>query len=140
MAKSFGAIFVPVLLVSVLLLLGCAQQSQSNQQTGGSASSGNGSTAKTGEVKSFDVVAKQFEFVPGTITVKKGDTVRLKITSKDVEHGIAIPEFGVDKTIPAGETVTVEFVASKTGTFEFHCNVFCGEGHKEMTGKLVVEE
>ena len=140
MTKNFRPILISLLFVSIILLFGCVQQSQSNQQANGSVSSGNDSAVKTGEVKSFDVVAKQFEFVPGTITVKKGDTVRLKITSADVEHGIGIPEFGVNQTIPAGETVTVEFVASKTGTFEFKCNVFCGEGHREMAGKLVVEE
>jgi cytochrome c oxidase subunit 2 len=25
-----------------------------------------------------------------------------------------------------------------SGTFPFHCDVFCGEGHEEMTGEIVV--
>jgi len=163
MAKSHKTIIISLLLVSVLLLFGCAQQSQANQKTDGSVATGNDSMSAgdsmpagdsmavgnsmqgedsmhASDVKSFDMIAKQFEFVPGTITVKKGDTVKLTITSTDVEHGITIPEFGVNQTIPAGQTATVEFVASKAGTFEFHCNVFCGEGHGEMKGKLVVEE
>ena len=31
-----------------------------------------------------------------TITVTKGDTVRLIVTSKDTTHGLGIDEFGVD--------------------------------------------
>jgi len=90
-------------------------------------------------LKEFDVIAKQFEFDPGTITVNEGDTVLLHITSTDVAHGIGIPDFGVSAQLPVGETVDVQFVADKTGTFEFKCSVFCGSGHKEMTGTLVVQ-
>jgi len=34
--------------------------------------------------------------------------------------------------------VEFEFVADKVGEFNFFCNVYCGEGHSEMGGKLVV--
>ena len=73
------------------------------------------------------------------IQVKKGDTVRLQITSMDTDHGFAIAEFGVNATIPAGKTVTVEFVADRQGTFTTQCSVFCGTGHPDMQGTLIVE-
>ncbi len=94
--------------------------------------------AATPEVKSFAVTATQFEFSPSTITVNKGDTVRLTVTSEDVAHGLAIAEFGVSETVAKGETKTFEFVADKAGRFSFFCNVFCGSGHGEMKGVLVV--
>ena len=90
-------------------------------------------------VKSFTIVAKQFDFSPSTITVNEGDTVRLSINSTDVDHGIAIPEFGVSKVIPGGETVSVEFTASKKGSFGFFCSVFCGSGHGGMKGTVIVQ-
>ncbi|OGH64138.1 MAG: hypothetical protein A2821_02530 [Candidatus Magasanikbacteria bacterium RIFCSPHIGHO2_01_FULL_41_23] len=90
-------------------------------------------------VKSFTLTAKNWEFSPSTISVKKGDTVKLTITSTDVEHGFALPEFNVNKKFKAGETVNVEFVADKSGSFPFTCSVFCGSGHKSMKGTLVVE-
>jgi|SRR3989344_537313 len=93
----------------------------------------------SGELKEFDMVAKQFEFTPSTIEVNQGDTVKINLKSDDVEHGIAIPEFGVSKTVSPGKTITVEFVADKKGTFEFHCSVMCGSGHKEMTGEIIVK-
>tara|TARA_Y100000310_G_C20640064_1_gene793401 strand:- start:348 stop:875 length:528 start_codon:yes stop_codon:yes gene_type:complete len=90
-------------------------------------------------VKSFTVEAKQFEFVPSTITVNEGDTVKLAVTSSDVDHGIAIPTFGVREFLAPGNTVNIEFVADKKGTFDFFCSVACGSGHGGMRGKLVVE-
>ena len=46
------------------------------------------------KVVQLEVTAKNWEFVPETIEVIKGQTVILKIRSIDVEHGIKIPEFG----------------------------------------------
>ena len=92
----------------------------------------------TGETKEFTMTANEFAFVPETITVNEGDKVVLYITSVDVDHGISIPEFDVSENLPVGKTTTVEFIADKKGTYSFFCNVFCGEGHKEMTGTLVV--
>ena len=54
--------------------------------------------------REIKVIARRFEFVPKTITVRKGERVRLAVTSEDVDHGIAIKEFGVDQIIKAQET------------------------------------
>ncbi|MBI4159361.1 cytochrome c oxidase subunit II [Candidatus Woesearchaeota archaeon] len=95
-------------------------------------------TQSSSNIKEFSIIAKKFEFVPGTVTVNKGDTVKLNIKSEDVDHGIAIPEFNVKKDVPAGQEATVEFVADKAGTFPFRCSVYCGSGHSEMDGTLIV--
>ena len=91
------------------------------------------------ETKIFEVAAKQWEFIPSTINVKEGDNVKLIVTSTDVGHGVSIPAFGVQKNFGAGETVEIEFVADKKGTFPFTCSVYCGSGHSGMTGEIVVE-
>ena len=31
------------------------------------------------------------------------------------------------------------FTPDEEGTYAFHCDVFCGDGHEDMTGKLVVD-
>lgn len=92
----------------------------------------------SGNIKEFSIIAKDFEFTPSTITVNKGDTIKLNIRSEDTVHGISIPDFNVNKDIPAMEEVSVEFVADKSGTFPFKCSVYCGSGHKDMKGTLVV--
>src|SRR3989344_6617446 len=94
--------------------------------------------ADSSGVKEFSIIAKDFEFTPSTITVNKGDTVKLNIKSEDTVHGISIPEFNVNKDIPAMEEVSVEFVADKSGNFPFKCSVYCGSGHREMKGTLIV--
>ena len=93
----------------------------------------------TKSVKEFTMTAKQWAFDPAIITVKQGDTVRLKITSTDVAHGFALTDFNVKVDLAPNKEETVEFVADKKGEFTFFCSVMCGEGHRDMTGKLVVE-
>ena len=88
----------------------------------------------------FTMTAKNYEFDPGVITVKKGEKVRLFITATDRDHGIKIQGYDIDQVLKKGSTATIEFTASKAGTFEFKGSVYCGMGHHKMKGKLVVEE
>ena len=98
--------------------------------------------AETGEQNIYEInmTAKKFDFDPHTIIVNKGEKVILNITSIDVNHGISIPDFNVSADLPANETVKVEFTADKIGEFEFKCSVFCGSGHRSMSGKIIIEE
>jgi cytochrome c oxidase subunit 2 len=89
--------------------------------------------------REFDITARKWAFSPGTIKVSEGDTVTLKIRSVDVEHGFSLPAFGVNEDLSPGKEVEVTFVADKKGTYAFFCNVYCGSGHSEMSGSLVVE-
>jgi cytochrome c oxidase subunit 2 len=88
----------------------------------------------------FTMTAKNFEFDPDTITVKKGEKVRLIITAADHDHGFKLDAFDINQVLKKGDTETIEFTATKAGTFEFKCSVYCGKGHRKMKGKLVVEE
>ena len=88
--------------------------------------------------KDFVIKAKQWEFKPSVITVNEGDMVRLLITSEDVTHGFRLPEFGVSEILKSGQTVNIEFIADKKGTFSFFCTVSCGAGHFDMKGTLIV--
>ena len=119
--------------ILAVLVSGCTTQT-----TGTTTTPSATTVSAGGELKEFDMMASNWQFDPSTITVDKGDTVRLRITSTDVKHGFALPDFNVSKDLNPGETVTVEFVADKAGEFTFFCNVFCGEGHSGMKGKLVV--
>ena len=92
----------------------------------------------TGQIKSFDITAQRFTYTPSQITVNRGDNVKLSLTSTDVIHGFQLDGYGITKTLNPGETVTVEFLADKVGTFEFRCNIPCGEGHLDMKGSLTV--
>lgn len=98
----------------------------------------NWGVSTTGETKEFSMKMGQFYFDPSTLEVNEGDRVLIEVENLDVEHGIAIPVFGVSEYLSPGETKTIEFIASKKGEFSFFCNVYCGSGHREMKGVLIV--
>lgn len=91
------------------------------------------------QTKEIQMTAKKYDFSPNTVEVSAGTKIIFKITAEDREHGfeIAGTKNGCAK-IKKGETVTVEYLAEKAGTFEFKCCVFCGMGHGGMKGKIVV--
>ena len=87
----------------------------------------------------FLVTAQNFSFSLKEMRVKKGDKVRITLTNTEGSHDLVIDAFNVNTgRLAAGETKTVEFIASKTGTFEYYCSV--GE-HRNMgmKGNLIVE-
>jgi heme/copper-type cytochrome/quinol oxidase subunit 2 len=62
-----------------------------------------------------------------TITVNKGDLVRLKINTISGRHNFKIDEFGVFADTPIDEETVVEFTADKVGEFVYYCNM---PGHR----------
>ena len=81
---------------------------------------------------------KRFEFEPGEIALKKGEPVVLELTSEDVLMGINVPDLGVRADIVPGKVSLLRLVPQKEGRIEFHCDVFCGDGHEEMDGQFIV--
>ena len=97
-------------------------------------------TGKDSEEKVIKITAKKFEYSPNEIKITKGVPVTLELTSLDRLHGFNCPDLGVRSDIKPGKISRVRLVPQKTGIFEFHCDIFCGEGHENMTGKIIVEE
>jgi cytochrome c oxidase subunit II len=95
--------------------------------------------AAAAQEKVIQVTAERFKFTPDTIHLKVGEPVVLEITSLDRKHGFAVPDLGIDETIEAGKTTRVRIVPVKAAKYDFHCSVFCGSGHEEMAGQIVVE-
>jgi cytochrome c oxidase subunit II len=89
--------------------------------------------------RTIEVVASRFKFTPAVIEVTEGERVQLKVRSSDGTHGIGIKDFQVKAKLPkTGETVTVEFVASKAGRYVVKCSEYCGGGHSRMKSELIV--
>jgi cytochrome c oxidase subunit 2 len=84
--------------------------------------------------------AKRFSFTPSEITVKKGETVKLVLTSDDVTHALVVPDLGIRQEVSKGHPETVTFVASKAGDFHGMCGHFCGSGHGHMTFMVHVKD
>jgi cytochrome c oxidase subunit 2 len=88
--------------------------------------------------KVIKITAKKFNYTPGTVTLKKGVPVILEFRSQDVLMGFNLPDFNVRADIVPGKATRLNLTPDKTGTFVFLCDVFCGTGHEEMNGKLLV--
>lgn len=86
------------------------------------------------------ISAKKFEFEPSQITLKKGEPVTLELVSLDRVHGFNLPELGIRADIIPGQSTKVHLVPQATGSFTFRCDIFCGSGHEDMAGQIIVVE
>jgi cytochrome c oxidase subunit 2 len=86
------------------------------------------------------ITAKRFEYRPHTLTLKKGAPVVFELTALDRVHGFNLPDFGVRTDVVPGRPTRIRVTPDRAGEFVFHCDVFCGDGHEEMSGTLIVTE
>ena len=86
------------------------------------------------------ISASSFEYKPSEITLKKGVPVTLELVSEDRHHGFKLSEFHLRVDIQPGVVEKIRFVPDKIGKFTFFCDVFCGDGHEDMSGILRVIE
>lgn len=91
------------------------------------------------ELREFDVEVRRYRYTPAVFRVNKGDTVRFKLVSTDVEHGFYVDGYDLDVKLKPYEEKVLEFVADKSGAFQIRCSVTCGPTHPIMRSKLVVE-
>ena len=89
--------------------------------------------------KIIQVTAEKFKFTPAVIELKLGEPVVLELTTLDRKHGFQISDLNIDESIEPGKVTRVRISPAKAGTFLFHCDVFCGSGHEEMAGEIVVK-
>ena len=81
----------------------------------------------------IEIHAHRFAFNPPEISVKRGETVKLKLVSDDVPHSLLIKDLGVNQVIVKGKPAVVTFTPDKTGDVHGQCGRFCGAGHGKMT-------
>ena len=95
--------------------------------------------SQAAEPRTIEVIARRYAFEPATIDAVEGERLRILVKSGDGLHGFEIKKFKVSKEIPRGGVpVVIEFTASEPGKFPILCSVFCGDGHADMKGMLVV--
>jgi cytochrome c oxidase subunit 2 len=96
-------------------------------------------SAQAEEPRVIEIVVRRFAFEPAEVQVAVGERVRLMVRSADGLHGIEIKKFRIAKEVPRGnKPVAIDFTADETGRFPILCSEFCGDGHDDMKGTLVV--
>lgn len=96
-------------------------------------------TTFSGPVKEFTINGSSFKYDPGSITVNKGDGVKIIFKDDNGSHNLNIDGYDISsKVLAPGKEQILEFVADKIGIFEYYCSL---PGHKDdgMVGTLIVQ-
>jgi cytochrome c oxidase subunit 2 len=97
------------------------------------------SSAQSAEPRIIEITARRFAFEPSQIDATVGERLQLVIRSADGVHGVEIKKLKIKKEVPrGGEAVTIDFAVSSVGSFPILCSEYCGNGHDDMTGMLIV--
>ena len=92
-----------------------------------------------GQVREFTVVGDHYAFSPATLTVHRGDVVKVTFTAKDIAHSFTIDgPYRISKRAAAGQSVTFEFRADTPGSQPIYCNLTADPKCKDMKGTLEV--
>jgi nitrous-oxide reductase len=82
-------------------------------------------------------------YTPERVEVNKGDHVIWHLTSlertPDATHGFALSGYNINLSLEPGESQTIEFDATQSGTFTYYCTEFCSALHLEMIGYFLVK-
>lgn len=87
----------------------------------------------------IEVDVRRFKFTPEEITIKAGEQVTLAFKSLDFFHGFSAPDLGLRADLIPGQVTKVKILITKAGRVDFLCDNFCGDGHEQMHGVLIVE-
>lgn len=132
---------VLTVIIIILILLGgyWFAQSRGSKDSSQVSSGQQSGSADQGNVKTFTVTGQNFSFSPSEIKVNKGDTVKIIFQNSGGFHDFVLDEFNVKTaSIPSGQSATLQFVADKTGSFQYYCSV---ANHRAMGmfGTLTVQ-
>src|SRR4029078_8804849 len=92
-----------------------------------------------GQVREFVITGDHYAFSPPSIQVNQNDLVKITFTAKDMPHSFTIDgPYRISKRAGAGQTVTLEFRADKSGAYSFYCNLSADAKCQDMKGTLTV--
>jgi len=90
-------------------------------------------------VRTINIVAKRYAFQPETVRIRLGETVILHVTTPDVQHGFRVTALDLHESVQPNVPADIVLHATRAGHFRIDCDIKCGKGHDEMTGKIVIE-
>ena len=84
------------------------------------------------------LIAKQFQWFP-ILKLRAGETYRLHISSVDFLHGFSLLPMNMNFQVVPGYDHVLTIKPMAPGVYPIVCNEFCGVGHQNMVGKIIVE-
>ncbi len=130
MATSDNKFIINTIIVIAIVVVGASLlvwrfngSSQPADTAGPTASQGAAAVAGVQEVT---VNVESTQYVPSNVTVKQGQKVKMNLVTNNTSgciRSFTIPSLGINKTLPASGTTSVEFVAMQKGTIPFSCSM-----------------
>jgi cytochrome c oxidase subunit 2 len=104
---------------------------------------------RAGEDKGIPIVApdpardvymlgRLWQWTPA-LKLKKGQTYRLHLSSLDLVHGFSLFPLNLNFMVLPGYEYVLTITPTTTGEVFVVCNEYCGIGHHQMVGKILVE-
>lgn len=73
------------------------------------------------------------------LVVQAGQPVKLLMSSQDVIHSFFVPDFRIKMDVLPNRYTVSWFEAEEPGEYDIYCTEYCGKGHSEMLGKVIVK-
>ena len=84
------------------------------------------------------LLAQMWSWYP-VLKLRAGETYRLHISSKDLQHGFSLQPMNMNFQVLPGYDHVLTITPDSAGEFTIVCNEFCGIGHHMMIGSIIVE-
>ena len=111
-----------------LVLAGCGGGGGSKS----SATTASSAASNAGGPVTLSLTTTDFKFTPTTLTATAGKPVTVTVKNNgQAEHNFSISSLKVDKDIEKGDSQTVTFTPSQSGTVQFFCKY-----HKDSQGMV----
>lgn len=85
------------------------------------------------------MLARLWEWWP-ILELEKGKEYRLHLSSLDWMHGFSLQPANINLQIHPNYEMVLTIKPDQAGEFGVICNEFCGIGHHQMVGKIIVVE
>ncbi len=72
------------------------------------------------------------------LVLPSGETTRIELSARDVDHGFWIPAFYFKRDAIPGQTTAFDLTPDKLGTYVGRCSAFCGLQHPLMLFRVRV--
>lgn len=84
------------------------------------------------------LLAHNYDWGKFILELEKGKPYRLHLASMDLRHAIVVRELKLMNRIKPDEFKIIEFSPRVAGRFKMVCGEWCGIGHADMVGTIIV--
>jgi cytochrome c oxidase subunit 2 len=97
-------------------------------------------TAVNNSIDEINIISERYMFSPMLVRLKRGKTVRLVLSTYDVQHGIFQPDLKINLSAYPGKPAENIIEPDKVGEYTVTCSLYCGVDHNKMKMTFIVYE